>query len=102
MATADEYLGKSGHVAMIAAEAFADVDTMETDGYSNKEFLFSLLAETTGAASPIGCGVVQINTYPLEDMTRGTATVYLVVLAGAVPLAAAVTGFYVLRRRSHK
>ena len=102
LATTDEYLGKRGRVAMIAAEAFADVDTMETDGYGNKEFLFSLLSETTGAAAPLGCGVVQINTYPLEDMTRGTATVYLVILAGVVPLAAAVTGFFVLRRRSHK
>lgn len=101
-ATTEEYLGKRGHVAMVAAEAFADVDTMETDGYSNKEFLFSLLKETTGAASPIGCGVIQINTYPLEDMTRGTANVYLVVLAGVVPLAVALTGFFVLRRRSHK
>jgi len=87
---------------MIATEAFADIDSMETDGYGNKEFLFSLLRETTGAASPIGCGVVQINTYPLEDMTRGTANVYLAIFGGAIPLAVAVTGFFVLRRRSHK
>lgn len=102
LATADEHLGKRGHVAMVAADAFADVDTMETDGYGNKEFLFSLLAETTGAAAPIGCGVIQINTYPLEDMTRGTATVYLLILSGAVPLAVAGIGCFVLRRRSHK
>ena len=87
---------------MVAADAFADVDTMETDGYGNKEFIFSLIADTTGAPAPLGCGVIQINTYPLEDMTRGTASVYLAVLAGAVPLAVAVTGFFVLRRRSHK
>ena len=65
-------------------------------------FLFSLLAETTGAAAPIGCGIIQINTYPLEDMTRGTANAYLIVLAGVIPLAVATTGFFVLRRRSHK
>lgn len=102
LATADEYLGKRGHVAMVAAEAFADIETMETDGYGNKEFLFSLLAEMTGCASPLGCGVIQINTYPLEDMTRGTASVYLVILAGAVPLAVAGVGIFVLRRRSHR
>ncbi len=102
LAATDEYHGKRGHVAMIAAEAFADIDSMETDGYGNKEFLFSLFRETMGAVSPIGCGVVQINTYPLEDMTRGTANVYLAVFAGAIPLAVALTGFFVLRRRSHK
>ena len=99
LATLDEYHGKRGHVALIAAEAFADVDTMETDGYSNKEFLFSLLTETTGTVPPTGCGVVLLNTYPLEDMTRGTANVYLAILAGVIPLAVAVTGFFVLRRR---
>lgn len=102
VATTDEYHGKRGHVAMIAAEAFADVDTMETDGYGNKEFLFSLFRETAGAVSPMGCGVIQINTYPLEDMTRGTANVYLAVFAGVIPLAVAVTGVIVLRRRAHK
>ena len=102
LATTDEYHGKQGHVAVVAAEAFADVDTMETDGYGNKEFLFSLLRETTGASAPIGCGVIQINTYPLEDMTRGTANVYLAIFAGAIPLAVALTGFFVLRRRTHK
>lgn len=98
----EEYHGKRGHVAMIAAEAFADVDTMETDGYSNKEFLFSLLKETTGASNPIGCGVVLLNTYPLEDMTRGTANVYLAIFGGAIPLAVAFAGFFILRRRAHK
>ena len=99
LATLDEYHGKHGRVALIAAEAFADVDTMETDGYGNKEFLFSLLTETTGTVPPTGCGVVLLNTYPLEDMTRGTANVYLAVLAGVIPLAVALTGFFVLRRR---
>ena len=98
----EEYHGKRGYVAMVAADAFADVDTMETDGYANKEFLFSLLKETTGANTPIGCGVVLLNTYPLEDMTRGTANVYLAVLAGVLPLAVALTGIFVLRRRAHK
>lgn len=102
LSTLDEYHGKRGHLALIAAEAFADVDTMETDGYGNKEFLFSLLAETSDASAPIGCGVVLLNTYPLEDMTRGTANVYLAVFAGVLPLAVAVTGFFVLRRRSQR
>lgn len=102
LATLDEYHGERGHVALIATEAFADVDTMETDGYGNKEFVFSLLENTAGTATPIGCGVVLLNTYPLEDMTRGTANVYLAVFAGAIPLAVALTGFFVLRRRTRR
>lgn len=91
-----------GSVALISAEVFAEVDTMETDGYGNKEFLFSLLREVTGASAPIGCGVLQINTYPLEDMTRGTANVYLAIFGIAIPLAVALTGVFVLRRRNHR
>lgn len=102
LATLDEYHGERGHVALIAAEAFADIDTMETDGYGNKEFIFSLLEKTADAKTPIGCGVVLINTYPLEDMTRGTANVYLAVFAGVLPLAVAVTGVFVLRRRARR
>ena len=102
LSVTDEYHGKRGNVVMVAAEAFADVDTMETDGYGNKEFLFSLFRETTGAVSPMGCGIVQINTYPLEDMTRGTANVYLAIFAGVLPLAVAVTGVLILRRRTQK
>ena len=102
LATTAEYHGKRGHVALIAAEAFADVDTMETDGYGNKEFIFSLLEETSGAATPIGCGVVLLNTYPLEDMTRGTANVYLAVFAGVIPLSVAAVGVFVLRRRARR
>ena len=94
--------GGQGSVALISAEAFAEVDTMETDGYGNKEFLFSLLREITGASAPIGCGVLQINTYPLEDMTRGTANVYLAIFGVTIPLAVALTGVVVLRRRYHR
>ncbi len=94
--------GKNGAVALLSAEAFAEVDTMETDGYGNKEFIFSLLKEMTGSSVPMGCGVLQINTYPLEDMTRGTANVYLAVFGVAIPLAVALTGVFVLRRRTHR
>ncbi len=102
LSTLDEYHGKRGRVAVVAADAFATVDTMETDGYGNKEFLFSLLAETTDAVPPIGCGVVLLNTYPLEDMTRGTAGVYLAVFGGAIPLFVALAGVFVLRRRGSR
>ena len=96
------HLSNGGNVALISAEAFAEIDTMETDGYGNKEFLFALLRDATGASAPIGCGVLQINTYPLEDMTRGTANLYLAVFGVSIPLAVAVAGFLVIRRRTHR
>lgn len=94
--------GKQGHVAVIAAEAFVDVDTMETDGYGNKEFLYALLSSVTGTPAPMGCGVVLLNTYPLEDMTRGTANIYLAIFGGLIPLAVAATGVAVLYRRKNR
>lgn len=94
--------GREGRVAVIAAEAFADVDTMETDGYGNKEFLYALLSSVTGTPAPMGCGVVLLNTYPLEDMTRGTANIYLAIFGGLIPLAVAATGAVVLYRRKNR
>ena len=94
--------GKEGHVAVIAAEAFAEVDTMETDGYGNKEFFYALLCDLTGTPAPMGCGVVLINTYPLTDMTRGTANLYLAIFGGLIPLSVAAVGVFVLYRRKNR
>lgn len=91
--------GEGGHVAVISADAFAGLDTMESEGYGNKEFLYALLTETVGASTPIGCGIVLLNTYPLEGVTRSTANVFLAVFAGALPLCVAGVGVIVLRRR---
>ncbi len=90
---------KGGCAVMIAADAFTGLDTMESDRIGNKEFLYALFTETVGADTPIGCGVVLLNTYPLEGMTRGTANVFLAVFAGVIPLCVAGVGVIVLRRR---
>ena len=94
--------GSRGTAVMIAAETFASSDVMETNGYANEPFLYALLMHTADAAVPIGCGVVLLNTYPLEDMTRGTANAYLAVFAGIIPLAVCAVGIFVLRRRKNR
>ncbi|MBQ9736502.1 MAG: Gldg family protein [Clostridia bacterium] len=93
--------GAVGYALCISAGAFVEQTQMETAGYGNKPFLLSALMETTGAVAPIGSGVVLLNTYPLEDMTRGVANTYLILLAGVVPLAIALLGYAVVRRRTH-
>ena len=92
--------GAVGYALCVAAGAFVEQTQMETEGYGNKPFLLSALMDTTGAVAPIGSGVVLLNTYPLEDMTRGTANAYLIILAGVVPLAIALVGYAVVRRRT--
>lgn len=94
--------GSTGKAILIGASSFTGQDVMETDGYANEEFLYALIEHATGEHTPIGCGVVLLNTYPLAGMTRGTANGYLAVFAALIPLAVAVTGVFVLRRRDQK
>ena len=95
--------GDTGKLLLLNAAAFSDRILFDTDGYANEDLLYVFTEYATGLATPKGCGTLLINTYPLEGMNRGVAGVWLGILAGAVPLAVAVTGVCVtVKRRQGK
>ena len=94
-------MGGTGKILLLNAGAFSDRILLDTDGYANEALLYVFTEYATSLATPKGCGTLLINTYPLEGMNRGLAGVWLSVLAGAVPLAVAVTGVCVTLKRRH-
>lgn len=77
-------------------------DSLVTNGYSNKDFLYSLfenLFEKKGM--PYGCNVVRTNTSLLENLTMGTARIYTALIL-AVPAALAVIGAVVVVKRKNR
>ncbi len=90
---------KKGHAVLFGGTMLTYTAAMETDAYANEEVLYALLTETNGITAPIGCGQILLNTYPLENVTRETSTLWLVLLAVAVPAAIAAVGAVICIRR---
>ena len=71
----------------------------ETAGYANEELGYAMLESYNGATTPIGCAILTLNAYPVENLTIAEANVYFVVLAVVLPLAVATVGIILCRKR---
>lgn len=77
-------------------------DAIVTDGYSNKDFLYSLFDKLFDAGDmPYGCRSVIYNESVLENLTMGRAKVYAVILM-AIPVILCTVGVFVLVRRKNR
>jgi len=75
---------------------------MVTNGYSNKDFLYSVMEEVFGAtALPYGCRSVLYETDTLENLTLSTANLYTAIVI-AVPVVIAVCGAVIVIRRKNR
>ena len=86
-------------VFVIPSVYLAVSDSLITDGYSNKDFVYSLLDEFFEADNiPYGCKPVLYDTQILENLTMGTARLYTAIVL-LIPAVIAVVGFVVIIRR---
>ena len=77
-------------------------DAMITDGYSNKDFLYSAFDVIfEGGDMPYGCLPVVYDTGVLENLTLGTRILYTAIIM-AIPTALAVVGVAVVIRRRNR
>lgn len=77
-------------------------DAIVTDGYSNKDFLYSLFDSFFDKGDmPYGCRSIIYNEAVLENLTMGTAKTYTAVLL-AIPTALIAVGAFVLVRRKNR
>ena len=77
-------------------------DAVNTDGYSNKDFLYSLFDKFFGKGDmPYGCRSISYNQSTLEDLTMGQARIYAFILI-SIPIALAAFGVVVLVRRKNR
>ncbi len=71
-------------------------------GYSNKDFVYSVLEELFDApTAPYGCNAVLYNTQILENFTMGRARAYTA-LVMLVPFCLAVLGVVIIVRRKNR
>ena len=77
-------------------------DAMITNGYSNKDFLYSLFDVFYGADNlPYGTNVVVQQSTMLENLTLGTSITYTAILL-ALPVALAAVGLVTIIRRKNR
>ena len=98
----DTVSGAKGRVVLSMTAALGDTTLLDMGMYGNESFFYSLFEEAGAIKTPIGCGVVVLNTYPLSDLNRSVSDVYFWSLAAGVPLLCAATGFLLLRRRKNR
>lgn len=98
----DTVSGGKGRVVLSMTAALGDTALLDMGAYGNESFFYSLFETAGAAATPIGCGVVVLNTYPLSDLNRSVSDVYFWSLTAGIPLLCAATGFLLLHRRKNR
>ena len=94
--------GKTAKLFFIPSIYLTATDAMVTNGYANKDFLFSLFDIFYGKGDmPYGCNSIVYDSLLLENLTMGTARLYTAALL-AIPTLIAVAGVVVLIRRKNR
>ena len=94
--------GKTSKIFVVPSIYLAVSDSLVTNGYSNKDFIFALFEHYFGAQSlPYGCRSVMFTTDRLENLTMGKAHIYTALIM-LVPLSITVVGIVVNVRRKNR
>ena len=105
VAAASEHITESGEVArifVVPSIYLAVSDSLITNGYSNKDFIYSIFDVFYGAENmPYGCNSVVYSSQTLENLTMGTARLYTI-LVMAIPAAIAIVGAVIIVRRKNR
>ena len=92
--------GKTGRLILVGSTGLGEAALLDLGSYGNESFLYALLERAEGVSvTPIGCGVVVLNTYPLTNLSGKGANIYFLVLTLAVPALVGALGFLLVRRR---
>ena len=94
--------GEQGTVFVVSSIYMTVSDALVTNGYSNKDFMYSLFDYLYGAENmPYGCQSVLYDSSVLENLTMSTANIYTAIVL-AVPAIIAVFGAVVVIRRKNR
>jgi len=94
--------GTKGQVFVVPGVFLTAGDVMVADGYSNKDFLYSLFSESFGSnCAPYGCNSVNYTAGILQNLKMSTARLYTALLI-LIPVAVAVFGTVIIIRRRNR
>lgn len=91
-----------GGIFAVGSVYFTSQSAITTNEYGNKDLVFLAFRHLSGASVPVGCTYLLFSSGTLEDLTMREARLWTILFAGVLPLAAAVTGFVVIRRRRER
>ena len=91
--------GKSATVFLSSSVYFLANDVMNSAIYANRDVVLASMEAASGNPAPVGCRVLSIDNSRLEDLTMGTARLYTLLVAVAVPLAVSAVGVFIVVRR---
>lgn len=96
--------GEGGEARMVFVPSvyLTAADAIITNGYSNKDFLYSVFDEYFEMGEmPYGCNSVITETGTLENLTMGTVRIYTALIM-AIPAIIAVVGTVIVVRRKNR
>lgn len=94
--------GKTAKIFVVPSIYLAVTDSLISSGYSNKDFLYSLIEDFYGGgAMPYGCKPIIYDNQILQNLKMGTAKVYTALIL-TVPVAIMVCGAVVLIKRKNR
>ena len=94
--------GSTARIVVVPSVYLTATDAIVTNGYSNKDFLYSLFDVFYGhGGMPYGCRSVVYESYVLENLTIGEARLYTALLI-AIPVILAGVGVFVTVRRRNR
>lgn len=94
--------GKTSYVFVASSIYLTVADAIVTNGYSNKDFIYSVfdfLFDADGL--PYGCHSVMYDTQTLENLTMSRANLYTAIVI-AVPVALAAVGAVIIIKRKNR
>ncbi len=95
--------GKKDGALLVIPSIYTSVsDSIVTNGYSNRDFFYSVFENLYGEnGMPYGCNVVTINVGLLENLTMGSARIYTALIL-AVPVILALVGTVIVVKRKNR
>ena len=94
--------GEVGRLFVVPSTYLATTASLITNGYANKDFVYSLLEYFYGCSQlPYGARIISFRTPILEGLTLKTANIYTAIIM-VIPAALAVTCAVVLIRRKNR
>lgn len=93
---------KTAKIFVIPSIYLTVADSLVTNGYSNKDFVFALFEHFYSCDTlPYGCRAVLYNTDTIENLTMSAAYTYTAIVI-AIPVALTAAGAIIIKKRKNR
>ena len=92
--------GTSSKVVVVPTIYLTASDALTGEGYTNREFLYSVIHSLGADALPIGCNITRYSGDILENFTMRDARLYTAIVLAVPACLALVGGFIIIRRKN--